>query len=1329
MSTTLEATLQEDLRDALVDYYLGQVVPNDPGMQPYRHRIENIDELYDFLLLDTQVSHKVKTAGVASATKSIQQYINRIVLNLEPGLSMTMEESYNWMEFANRYGYWAANQQLRIYPEIYIDPSLRLGKTDFFFQLESTLNQGKLTEESVQQAVLGYLNNFEDVSNLEVLAGYENGVDINNDKVFFVARTRSQPYQYYWRVLDMTQGQSELLQLYPSAWGDWRSIDLPLEAAQFSTVRPVYMSNRLYISWVEVEEVEEESATKYRTKINIAHRKYDGSWSTPNTLREEVLEWPDGPMDKMIAVMDTTRSEDRLALVAFRDMGSYDEVFAYICDTLLAESTDLPPSQNENYSDADYYGANLVWFYTREPGNRGKDETDDTQYKELVLYPLTTNTDWLIADIATEEGELGIGTITQVPEFLDGSINDLLITATSSGYEYDFANGDYDHILFCIWIKRDDGSLCYLSYEAYDVLTYPKDGITLTARCHLDPDWGKITFQSGFSLPLELNDPGGRYTQEYWVGNRVRPLLQLKRNGQVEYLQFPEYDPELGDKNVLAGPEVESTIRLNTLFAKELISKANQGVDKVLSWETQTITELPIYPGDPSKPIDLDGANGIYFWELFFHMPFLVAWRLNIEQRYEEAATWLYYVFNPNEPADHPDLTLDKPRYWNSRPLLDEPAGEGSNLMSPSDPDAIAQNEPVHYRKAIFNFYVRNLIDQADMDYRKLDSSSLILARLTYATAGALLGPRPDIELAATWESILLKDAVLDTSSEVRDIEMQIASLPPIPVTHDTAITAQDSGLFLNPINTDLTLLWDDLEQRLYNLRHNLTIDGREINTPLYETPIDPRDLQSKRYQRVVASRNAGTMRLTVPHYRFQPMLAKAMTGVETLIQFGSTLQGLLERKDSLSYESFQMNQQLSLYNFTISLQQQTIDLSQAELEAQELTRKAAQQRYDHYKKLYDEDVSSTEQEVIRLQSDAANASINAQGYRTAAAVLDLAPNVFGLAMGGSIWGASLNALAEGCTLDYQSKATKADSLSVSENYRRRRQEWEIQYKQAESDIETIDKQIEVQQRQVQIAQKRLEQIETEYQHSQDLLEFFLSRFTNESLYTWMISQLSDLYLQAYDSVMSVCLSAESAWQYEIGQFDTTFIVPSCWNDLYQGLLVGETLKLCLLRMDQAFIEQNARRLEITKTISLKEQGENIEDLINTGRISFTLDETQDFQPDYTGAADRRIKSVGVSLPMLVGPYQDVCATLTQTSSMLSSGMGTQSQTIALSSGIDDSGLFILNFDDERFLPFEGSGVSSNWTLEFNNLTEQRLAMLSTLTDVILHIRYTAKAT
>jgi hypothetical protein len=65
------------------------------------------------------------------------------------------------------------------------------------------------------------------------------------------------------------------------------------------------------------------------------------------------------------------------------------------------------------------------------------------------------------------------------------------------------------------------------------------------------------------------------------------------------------------------------------------------------------------------------------------------------------------------------------------------------------------------------------------------------------------------------------------------------------------------------------------------------------------------------------------------------------------------------------------------------------------------------------------------------------------------------------------------------------------------------------------------------------------------------------------------------------------------------------------------------------------------------------------------------------------------------------------------------------SQQIALSSGMDDDGMFTLNFDDERYLPFEGTGAVSNWNLRFSRHTPELLASLN---DVIVRVSYTAKS-
>jgi hypothetical protein len=62
---------------------------------------------------------------------------------------------------------------------------------------------------------------------------------------------------------------------------------------------------------------------------------------------------------------------------------------------------------------------------------------------------------------------------------------------------------------------------------------------------------------------------------------------------------------------------------------------------------------------------------------------------------------------------------------------------------------------------------------------------------------------------------------------------------------------------------------------------------------------------------------------------------------------------------------------------------------------------------------------------------------------------------------------------------------------------------------------------------------------------------------------------------------------------------------------------------------------------------------------------------------------------------------------------------------IVTSSSTNDSGMFETNLRDERFLPFEDAGAISTWTL--TPPPQLRPFDYMTISDVILHIRYTAR--
>jgi hypothetical protein len=61
---------------------------------------------------------------------------------------------------------------------------------------------------------------------------------------------------------------------------------------------------------------------------------------------------------------------------------------------------------------------------------------------------------------------------------------------------------------------------------------------------------------------------------------------------------------------------------------------------------------------------------------------------------------------------------------------------------------------------------------------------------------------------------------------------------------------------------------------------------------------------------------------------------------------------------------------------------------------------------------------------------------------------------------------------------------------------------------------------------------------------------------------------------------------------------------------------------------------------------------------------------------------------------------------------------------IAVSTGQNDSGVFELNFRDERYIPCEGAGAISKWRIELPKAFRE--FDYSSITDVVMHLRYTA---
>ena len=159
-------------------------------------------------------------------------------------------------------------------------------------------------------------------------------------------------------------------------------------------------------------------------------------------------------------------------------------------------------------------------------------------------------------------------------------------------------------------------------------------------------------------------------------------------------------------------------------------------------------------------------------------------------------------------------------------------------------------------------------------------------------------------------------------------------------------------------------------------------------------------------------------------------------------------------------------------------------------------------------------------------------------------------------------------------------------------------------------------------------------------------MTFMRSKYTNEELYQWQVGQISGVYFQSYKLAYDLAKRAERCFRFELGLQDSSYINFGYWDSLKKGLLSGEKLQYDLRRLEAAYLEQNRREFELTKHISLALLDPlALVKLRETGRCFFSLPE-EIFDLDYPGHYFRRIKSVSLTLPCVVGPYTTISCTL-----------------------------------------------------------------------------------
>ncbi|MDI6539538.1 neuraminidase-like domain-containing protein [Pantoea ananatis] len=1359
--------------------------------------VNDRNDLYSWLLLDNQVSAQVKTTRIGEAIASIQLYISQALAgqygNADAAV-LSRPFFTQWDRYNKDYSSWAGLSQLVYYPENYIDPTLRLGQTGMMGEMLQTLSQGQLNSDAVESAFKTYLTRFEEVANLNVINAYHDSLDETSGKTYLLSR--SDAGQYYWRSADVSLMKDG--RLPASAWSEWKKIDIGIVATG-DLIRPVIFQDRLYLFWLESQRYrpgkikrpdasnDQKDVVEYTLKY--AHIRHDGSWTAPVNLVTEsaskniLFEKTEPELSEAlrmnagnVGIFCARHSTRDAVYLCIYDINKKSEKPFFIVKVLPdGPAAYLPGDENKLTSVIEYHldseinkkGVNTLFIdgtQTIEVATptitsfqefkllESPPAPDDWRY-QFFRHPISSIISFDFDPHASGDKKNALK-VYIIPEFA----MDQMSYELARNYEF-YLSRD---LVSIEGIKRDN-----IDFQFADYRNVLMGGIGAEVIIKDKPDGVYLDtfYRIKFKLPvLSLSYPQEDFTGEtaefkinYVVTikgfDRIRKksyeseyqdsftvTLVKKVNSKLAKISLL-YDAASGAKTIQYGDGPQ--IRINTLFARQLVSLASQGAGGVLSWNAQTAL-------DHEEPDIFSSANALYFWEMFYYIPMMVFHRLLQDARFTEATQWIKYVWRPEGYiVDGKNAS----RHWNVKPLEDNISWNATPLES-VDPDAVAQADPMHYKVATFMSYLDLLIARGDAAYRRLERDTLNEAKMWYVQALALLGEEPPAATDIPWSNPTLATVATPKNYIARQQSL-LAMREALPPGEKTSLMTANSltGLFLPQQNEKLQGYWRTLRQRLFNLRHDLSIDGQPLTLPVYARPADPQILLTAAVNATAGS-SPLPAKTQMPMYRFPVILDSAKNITGQLVQFGASLLSLMQLQDAEKLSLMLQNQGAELMVQSILIQQKVVEEAQLDIDAIQISIDGAGRRMKKYKDMIDENISDAENTALGLSGSSTALYGVAGAAHTVAGVLDFAPNIFGLADGGSKWGAVSRGTGYSSELVASAMRATADTVFQKELYRRRMQEWEIQHDAADYESRQLTAQKKVLEKRKAAASDQLDYLRQQKQQISVQQTFLRNKFTSQALYSWLQGKLSSVYYQFYDLAVSRCLMAQEAYRWSVADEHVNFIRPGAWRDNYAGLMSGETLMLNLHQMEQAFLSRDERQIEITRTQSLAMlcagSPEKVDCFPESVRRKLTAqqdtsgnsdkwlkldgDELQftvrlsdlNIAEDYPAdlGKTRRVKQISVTLPALTGPYQDVRCVLSYGGTI---NVPRGCKAIAISHGMNDSGLFQLDFNDSRWLPFEGIPVDDPGilTLRFPHADSKQKDLLLSLTDIILHIRYT----
>ncbi len=1392
----IQDRLREEKRDALVAYILAT-----------KPDFKTANDLYETYLIDVEMSACQPTSRIVQAHGSVQLFVQRCLMGVEQGavVDVTVDlfwEQWKWMK---NYRVWEANRKIFLYPENWIEPDLRDDKSFFYKDVENALLQNELTDQAVEDAAVNYLENLDEIAFLDVCAVY---YDTQRSQMHVFARTKGgDPATYYHRVFEEERRWTPWDKVDLDITGDhllafMRNSRLylawPVFTTQANTEQSINIPNPTQLP----SGGQEADHAKKRYQVQIAISQYTGKKWKPKKLSKDALstvEYESLPTKENFRfTLMNLGAAGYYILCTYIDNGKFTIKNGYTTNSntvigsftltgckgipeavpwnaVISNFKYLPVFRDTGFLEQRYREQNLVAgddLYMHTIFNlTGFGLVNNTPGTFKVTYPEQMS----LIDLLLLLWELLAYKQTQyrAVSYREGVFIPL---GTLMPFFYGDANRGYTIIPGFFQTPEEEKEAGQKNQRTFsNILKFAQTAVDLVVRYYAL--WLQKQFPDFNALWEALvKDP-----DFVWLAEEFAAYQKLHFGHRFKNFYHPL-----------------------VCYLREILYK--DGIPALMKRQTQLYkTNFTFGPGAtynptsaviPAYPIeDLDfspdGSYSSYNWELFFHLPFEIAVQLSKDQQFELAMEWFHYIFNPTGALDGnvPE------KYWVTRPFYEhtladyvkqridtimntlaaDPSGSSiSELASavaewrakPFMPHVIARSRPVAYQKSVVMKYIQNLLDWGDYLFRQDTMESVNQATQMYVLAEKLLGPRPRVVPPVvepppeTYNQLepkvdLFGNALLELENLVPDLGLLPhggAELPPPPLT-------LSSLYFCIPMNEQMLAVWDTVADRLFKIRNCQNIDGIERVLALFAPPIDPGALVRAAAAGLDISSILAGMNAPLPYYRFSVLSQKATELAQQVNALGSGLLQALEKKDAEGLSLLRSGLEIKVLQAVKGLKTLQVEEAQDQIAALKKSVELTQEKFQFY---------SSRPYMNPPESTASDLNAAATASQAAAMALDIAAGaahlIPALNIGASGFGGSPHAAAGfgglnlgNSSLSFADVARslagilsgQAGMAATQGSYQRRKDDWDFQARLAQKELKQLDAQIIAAEIRMQIAQKDLDNQALQIENAQKLDEFMRGKYTNQELYNWMAGQISTVFFQAYKLASDMARKAERTYQHELGRGDT-YIQFAYWDSMKKGLLSGEKLLHDIKRMEAGYIDQNKREYELTRHFSLALLDPlALAQLKSTGACNVNLPEAV-FDLDYPGQYMRRIKSVSLSMPCVVGPYTTVSCKLSLVSNkyrkntnLLGGGSDADKykeqaggdtrfvynigtiQSIATSGAQNDSGLFELNFRDDRYLPFEGAGAVGTWRIEMP--AKFRQFDPNSITDVVIHLKYTAR--